>query len=184
MNSHELILTIVGAIALFVSLFLIYLPAESRRHEIQVGLEQTGREIEFARSSLPSGAPSPRSLEELKGELGDYWGPLSEDISLTSTTEEIVSRSRSIEGIAIDSIIELGVLEPAGKEREEVGTERYLIRIVLKSSFADLSRFLHSLGRAGKPISVEEFYITNPGNRSELSRIDLILGVCKYTPAE
>lgn len=177
MSTHEIIFIILGAICIFVSLFLFYFPADSNLRELLSEIDADTSKIEDLRRSLPERAPEKGHLEELIARREQIMARFPPNVDHSLATEEIVSRSQQIGGIEIDSITGLG---KAGAVEE--GVERWLIKIMLKSSFPDFARFLHSLGRAEVPLSIEEFTIENEDNKSSLSKIELIVSACVYRP--
>ena len=177
MSTHEKIFIILGAVCVLIALFFFYLPADSRLQELKSEIRAIDTEIEALRRSLPERMPEKGELEELTVRWEQIMAIFPREVNYSAATEAIVSRSRQIKGIEIDSIVGLGKAEAV-----EEGIERWLIKIVMKSSFSDFARFLHSLIRAEVPFAVEEFIIENEDNASSLSRIEMTVTTCVYRP--
>ncbi len=173
MNRRALIIALAGAGLFLLSLFGYYLPRHRARNEAQQAATAYRAELETLQAALRTGTPiRPRdNREEEKTEGFRERVPREPDIALIH--EELIRLGRTTGKITVESITELG-----GREREENGVRKLPIRLNLRASYFDFARLLDAIDRAGLPLAVEGFTVSNRENVSPLSRIELTVAAC------
>ena len=171
MNRRALIIALAGVVVFLLSCFGYYLPrhrarARARAEEEAAYRSRRALEVEVR-------AWRPETEEGIEDPAVIFRDRVTRELNVTRINEELVELCRITGDITLDSITEL-----SAREREEEGVRKLPIRLLLRASYPDFARLLDAIDRAGLPLAVEGFTISNPDNLSALSRVELTVAAC------